>query len=32
MVSALTLLGLDDMMARYASYETFAEIIRHQFY
>src|SRR5690606_4095731 len=25
MVSALTLFGLDDMMARYASYETFAE-------
>jgi serine/threonine-protein kinase HipA len=24
-------LGLDDMMARYASYETFAEIIRHRF-
>ncbi len=31
MVSALTLLGLDEMMARYASYETFAEIIRHRF-
>lgn len=31
MISALTLLGLDDMMARYASYETFAEIIRHRF-
>ncbi len=31
MVSALTLLGLDDMMARYASYEVFAEIIRHRF-
>ncbi len=31
MVSALTLLGLDDMMARYASYETLAEIIRHKF-
>ncbi len=31
MVSALTLFGLDDMMARYASYETFAEIIRHKF-
>jgi len=30
-VSALTLLGLDDMMARYASYETLAEIIRHRF-
>ena len=28
MVSALTLLGLDDMMARYASY-ALAEIIRH---
>jgi len=31
MVSALTLFGLDDMMARYASYESFAEIIRHRF-
>ncbi|KAA9129587.1 type II toxin-antitoxin system HipA family toxin [Marinihelvus fidelis] len=31
MVSALTLLGLDDMMARYSSYETLAEIIRHRF-
>lgn len=31
MVSALTLFGLDDMMARYASYETVAEIIRHRF-
>ena len=31
MVSALTLLGLDELMARYASYETFAEIIRHRF-
>lgn len=31
MISALTLFGLDDMMARYASYETFAEIIRHRF-
>ncbi len=31
MVSALTLLSLDDMMARYASYETFSEIIRHRF-
>lgn len=30
-VSALTLFGLDDMMARYASYEIFAEIIRHRF-
>ena len=31
MVSALTMFGLDDMMARYASYEIFAEIIRHRF-
>lgn len=31
MVSALTLFALDDMMARYASYETFSEIIRHWF-
>lgn len=31
MVSALTLFGLDDMMARYASYEMLAEIIRHRF-
>ena len=31
MVSALTLFGLDEMLARYASYETFAEIIRHRF-
>ncbi len=31
MISALTLLGLDEMMARYASYEIFAEIIRHRF-
>lgn len=31
MISTLTLLGLDDMMARYASYETLAEIIRHRF-
>ena len=31
MISALTLFGLDDMMARYASYEDFAEIIRHRF-
>ena len=30
-VSALTLFGLDEMMARYASYETFTEIIRHRF-
>ena len=31
MVSALTLLGLDEMMARYASYEDLAEIIRRRF-
>lgn len=31
MLSALTLLGLDEMMARYASYEDLAEIIRHKF-
>ena len=31
MVSALTIFGLDDMMARYASYEELAEIIRHRF-
>jgi serine/threonine-protein kinase HipA len=31
MVSALTLFGLDDMMVRYASYETLAEIIRRRF-
>lgn len=31
MVSALTLLGLDELMARYASYEDLAEIIRHRF-
>ena len=31
MVSVLTLFGLDEMMARYASYETLAEIIRHRF-
>ena len=30
-VSALTLFGLDEMMARYASYEDLAEIIRHRF-
>lgn len=30
-VSALTLFELDDMMARYASYETLAEIIRARF-
>jgi serine/threonine-protein kinase HipA len=31
MVSALTLLGLDEMMARYASYQDLSEIIRHKF-
>lgn len=31
MVSALTLFGLDEMLARYASYEDLAEIIRHRF-
>ncbi|MGZ8982477.1 MAG: type II toxin-antitoxin system HipA family toxin [Methylotenera sp.] len=31
MLSALTLLGLDEMMARYASYEDLAHIIRHRF-
>ena len=31
MVSTLTLFGLDEMMARYASYEWLAEIIRHRF-
>ncbi len=31
MVSALTMLGLDEMMARYASYEDLAELIRHNF-
>jgi len=31
MVSALTMLGLADMTARYASYETLAEIIRRRF-
>jgi serine/threonine-protein kinase HipA len=31
MVSALTLLRLDEMMAQYASYEALAEIIRHRF-
>ena len=31
MVSALTLLDLDEMMAQYASYEALAEIIRHRF-
>ncbi len=32
MVSALTLLGLDEMMARYASYEALAELVRYRFY
>ena len=31
MVSALTMLGLDEMMARYAAYQDLAEIIRHRF-
>ncbi len=31
MLSALTLLGLDEMSARYASYEDLAELIRHRF-
>jgi serine/threonine-protein kinase HipA len=31
MVSALAMLALDEMMARYASYEEFAELIRHRF-
>jgi serine/threonine-protein kinase HipA len=31
MVSSLTLLALDEMMARYASYESLAEIIRYRF-
>lgn len=31
MVSALTMLRLDEMMARYASYEDLAELIRHRF-
>lgn len=31
MVSALTILGLDEMMARYASYEDLAEMVRHRF-
>lgn len=30
-VSALTLLQLDEMLARYASYEALSEIIRHRF-
>lgn len=31
MVSALTLFGLDELMARYASYADLAEIVRHRF-
>jgi len=31
MVSALTILGLDEMQARYASYQDLAEKIRHRF-
>src|ERR1041385_7868411 len=31
MVSALTMLGLDELMARYASYEELATIVRHRF-
>lgn len=31
MVSALTILALDEMMARYASYADLAEIVRHRF-
>ncbi|MBM9537749.1 hypothetical protein JWG43_11760 [Desulfobulbus alkaliphilus] len=31
MVSALTMIGLHEMMARYASYADLAEIIRHRF-
>lgn len=31
LVSALTLFELDEMMARYASYEKLAEIVRHRF-
>jgi serine/threonine-protein kinase HipA len=31
MVSALMMLGLDEMMARYASYEHLAELVRHRF-
>ncbi len=31
MLSALTLLELDEMMARYASYERFADVVRHSF-
>ena len=31
MVSALTMFALDEMMARYASYEDLAELVRHRF-
>lgn len=31
MVSALTMLTLDEMMGRYASYEDLAELVRHRF-
>ena len=31
MISCLTLLELDEMNARYASYEDFATVIRHRF-
>jgi serine/threonine-protein kinase HipA len=31
LVSALTILALDEMMARYASYQALAEIVRHRF-
>lgn len=31
MLSALTMLGLDEMTSRYASYEDLAEMIRHRF-
>lgn len=31
MVSALTMLGLDEMMARYASYQDLVELVRHRF-
>ena len=31
LISALTLFKLDELMARYASYQDFAEIIRHSF-
>ncbi|MGB8399027.1 type II toxin-antitoxin system HipA family toxin [Bradyrhizobium sp.] len=32
LVSALTLFGLDELMARYASYEDLAAIVRHRFH